>query len=192
MCDYKIQKGERKGQVCGVKSREGKKCAKHRDKKENVYGRMPMEIVRMIMKYVEVKDDAAKVIKLEKQLGMELKRGKVEGKEYGGGNEKCDGRKGISILGGKKIEFCEDFGGEQRAAKEKKNEKKDELQEKEGTDVWRERVKRMGNVGFTKSGGFRKSIVKLKVKVKLKLKVKVKLKVKLEVKLKEVGKWKWK
>ncbi|KAI9322930.1 hypothetical protein DFJ73DRAFT_768955 [Zopfochytrium polystomum] len=100
MCDYEIQKGERKGQVCGVKSREGKKCGKHRDKK--VYGTMPMEIVRMIMKYIEVKDDAAKVIKLEKQLGMELKRGKVEGKEYGGGNEKCDGRKGMVLSEEKK------------------------------------------------------------------------------------------
>ncbi|KAI9330910.1 hypothetical protein DFJ73DRAFT_765218 [Zopfochytrium polystomum] len=97
MCDYEIQKGARKGQVCGVKSREGKKCAKHRDKKENVYGRMPMEIVRIIMKYVEVRDDAAKVINLEKQLGMELKRGKVEGKEYRGGNEKCDGRKSMVL-----------------------------------------------------------------------------------------------
>ncbi|KAI9334199.1 hypothetical protein DFJ73DRAFT_764175 [Zopfochytrium polystomum] len=74
----------------------------------------------------KVKDDAAKVIKLEKQLGMELKRGKVEGKECGGGNEKCDGRKGRGhCLGGEKIEFCEDFGGEHRdQRKRKKNEKK--------------------------------------------------------------------
>ncbi|KAI9323928.1 hypothetical protein DFJ73DRAFT_768786 [Zopfochytrium polystomum] len=81
MCDYEIVKGSKKGTMCGVKSRDGSiKCKRHRDKEKEL-PRLPNEILYKIMEYVgewEVKGSIDEKLRLEKETGIKVKRGKVK------------------------------------------------------------------------------------------------------------------
>ncbi|KAI9318899.1 hypothetical protein DFJ73DRAFT_769658 [Zopfochytrium polystomum] len=74
-------KGSKKGTMCGVKSRDGSiKCKRHRDKEKEL-PRLPNEILYKIMEYVgewEVKGSIDEKLRLEKETGIKVKRGKVK------------------------------------------------------------------------------------------------------------------
>ncbi|KAI9361274.1 hypothetical protein DFJ73DRAFT_757163 [Zopfochytrium polystomum] len=95
MCDYKFKRGAKKGTVCGVKSRDGKKkCCKHRkEKKERKREEKEME---KVMKKEEICGRSGVEYRREVEVGKG--DGNKIGKGKSGGERRSEGKYKVEEL----------------------------------------------------------------------------------------------